>query len=66
MVAMTPREDHVNFPLLLISIVAALLALMTTFLTARFYARALLRHMLRWDDWVMLAAWARERRHQCS
>ncbi|KAH7052002.1 hypothetical protein B0J12DRAFT_739593 [Macrophomina phaseolina] len=57
MVAMTPREDHVNFPLLLISIVAALLALMTTFLTARFYARALLRHMLRWDDWVMLAAW---------
>ncbi|EKG14202.1 Transcription factor fungi [Macrophomina phaseolina MS6] len=36
---MTPREDHVNFPLLLISIVAALLALMTTFLTARFYAR---------------------------
>lgn len=41
------------------SIEIPLLVFMTLAVAARFYSRAVLRHILAWDDWLMLPAWVR-------
>lgn len=40
-------------------VMATLVALMIMSVAARFYARAMLRRVLGWDDWFMLLAWVR-------